>query len=89
MKKFFARNIDARGQRVRGALGGLLIIGGIVACRHNLWLGMVLIVSGGFCLFEAVRGLVCHAGLRDQVSIVGKVWEDMNWLSSDDFPCLV
>ena len=41
---------------VRGALGGLLVVGGIVTCGYNFWLGMVLIVSGGFCLFEAVRG---------------------------------
>lgn len=56
MKKFFARNIDSRGRVIRGALGGILVIGGMAVCGYNLWLAIVLIVSGGFCLFEAVRG---------------------------------
>jgi hypothetical protein len=56
MKTFFSPNIDSRGRVIRGVLGGLLVIGGIVVCGHHLWLGIVLILSGGFCLFEAVRG---------------------------------
>lgn len=56
MKKFFSPNIDSRGRVVRGVLGGLLVIGGVVVCNYNLWLALVLILSGGFCLFEAVRG---------------------------------
>jgi hypothetical protein len=56
MKKFFSRNIDNRGRIVRGVLGGVLVISGMVACSHNVWVAAVLIVSGGFCLFEAVRG---------------------------------
>ena len=56
MKKFFSRNIDSHGRLVRGVLGGLLIIGGIVVCAYHGWVAVVLILSGGFCLFEAVRG---------------------------------
>lgn len=56
MKRFFARNIDSRGRLVRGVLGGLLVIGGVIVCAHNVWAAVALIVSGGFCLFEAVRG---------------------------------
>ncbi|HEX5220886.1 MAG TPA: YgaP-like transmembrane domain [Verrucomicrobiae bacterium] len=56
MKRFFSPNIDSRGRLIRGVLGGLLVTGGIVAWDYNLWLGIVLIVAGGFCLFEAVRG---------------------------------
>jgi len=56
MKKFFTQNIDLRGRMVRGTVGSLLTIGGMATCSHNLWLGIILILSGGFCLFEAVRG---------------------------------
>lgn len=56
MKKFFATNIDGRGRLLRGVLGAGLLIGGVVVCGYNLWAAVSLIVSGGFCLFEAVRG---------------------------------
>ena len=56
MKKFFNPNIDSRGRIVRAVLGGLLVLGGVIACAYNIWLAIVLILSGGFCLFEAVRG---------------------------------
>lgn len=56
MKSFFARNLDHRGRMVRGIGGGLFVLGGVVACRFNTWLGVTLILSGGFMLFEAVRG---------------------------------
>ena len=56
MKKFFSPNIDARGRMVRGVLGGVLVIGGMVVCAYNAWAAVVAILSGGFCLFEAVRG---------------------------------
>jgi hypothetical protein len=56
MKKFFSRNIDSRGRLMRGTLGGLLVIGGVAVCSYNVWAAVALILSGGFCLFEAVRG---------------------------------
>lgn len=56
MKKFFAANIDGRGRLIRGSLGVALVIGGVVLCSHNLVAAIALIISGGFCLFEAVRG---------------------------------
>jgi hypothetical protein len=56
MKSFFAKNIDRRGRIARGVLGGLFVTGGVIACGFNVWLGLVLITSGGFVLFEAVRG---------------------------------
>lgn len=56
MKKFFTPNLDSRGRRVRGVLGGLLVVGGVVVCGYRLGAAVVLILSGGFCLFEAVRG---------------------------------
>ncbi len=56
MKKWFARNIDGRGRLLRGMLGVALVIGGIAVCAQNVWVAVALILSGGFCLFEAVRG---------------------------------
>ena len=56
MKKFFSPNIDSRGRIVRGVLGGLLVIGGVVVCGYNVWVAVGTILGGGFCLFEAVRG---------------------------------
>jgi hypothetical protein len=56
MKPFFARNIDNRGRLVRG-LGALgLFVGAWFALGVSFWLGLVLALSGGFVLFEAVRG---------------------------------
>jgi len=56
MKKFFAANIDGRGRIIRGGLGGGLVVAGILVCPHQTVAGVILILSGGFCLFEAVRG---------------------------------
>jgi hypothetical protein len=56
VKSFFSRNLDNRGRLVRGVGGGLFVIGGVIACQYNTWLGVLLILSGGFMLFEAVRG---------------------------------
>lgn len=56
MKNFFARNIDSRGRLIRGSLGAALVIGGVVVCGYNVWAAVAMILSGGFCLLEAVRG---------------------------------
>ena len=56
MKKYFAANIEKRGRWLRGVLGAALVIAGVLVCSHNLPVAIALIISGGFCLFEAVRG---------------------------------
>lgn len=56
MKKFFAANIDGRGRLIRGILGVILLIAGVILCWYNLLLAVVVMLYGGFCLFEAVRG---------------------------------
>ena len=56
VKGFFSRNLDNRGRLLRGVGGGLLVLGGIIACQTSTWLGTGLILAGGFMLFEAVRG---------------------------------
>jgi Protein of unknown function (DUF2892) len=56
MKPLFPRNISNTGRLVR-ALGALvLLIGAGFGFFASAWLGAVLAVSGGFVLFEAVRG---------------------------------
>jgi hypothetical protein len=56
MKKFFATNIDGRGRLIRGVLGAALVIAGVVVCNYQIIAAVALILAGGFCLFEAVRG---------------------------------
>ena len=56
MKKFFQPNITRVGRIVRGALATGLLVGGIVAMRSAVWLGVVLLVSSAFVFFEAFRG---------------------------------
>jgi len=56
VKTFFVSNINQRGRLWRGILGGVLLVGGIVACSYSAWLCIVLVASGGFALYEAARG---------------------------------
>ena len=56
MKPLFARNLSNTGRIVR-ALGALaLLIGAGIGFFVSLGLGVALAVSGGFVLFEALRG---------------------------------
>ena len=56
MKRLFSPNINNKGRLAR-ALGALaLFIGACFALRAAWWLGLVLGLSGGFVLFEALRG---------------------------------
>ena len=56
MKKFFSPNITSAGRWVRAVIGLVLLIGGVIAVQQLVWLGVVLFLSSGFVLFEAVRG---------------------------------
>lgn len=56
MKKYFRPNLETRGRLVRGAGGIAFVAGGAALCGVNLPVSVLLIVSGGFMLFEAVRG---------------------------------
>jgi hypothetical protein len=56
MSKFFAPNLERAGRIVR-AVGGLaLLAGGVVALFYIWWLGLILLASAAFVLFEAARG---------------------------------
>jgi hypothetical protein len=61
MPKLFAPNIDNKGRIFRGILGTALLIGGLIAVFYVWWLGLILLVSAAFTLFEAIRG---WCGLR-------------------------
>jgi hypothetical protein len=61
MSKFFAPNIDNRGRVFRGIIGSALLVGGVIAAFSIWWLGLILLASAGFVLFEAIRG---WCGLR-------------------------
>lgn len=56
MPKFFAPNLERTGRLVRAITGVCLVVGGMVAVFFIWWLGLILLVSGGFVLFEALRG---------------------------------
>ncbi|MFM1768208.1 MAG: hypothetical protein RJA22_737 [Verrucomicrobiota bacterium] len=56
MKTFFTPNISGKGRLVRG-LGALaLLIGAGFGFTVSPWLGAVLLISGAFVAFEALRG---------------------------------
>ena len=61
MSKWFARNITTAGRLLRGVIGLILLAGGLYALTEIRWLGVILLLSAGFVLFEAIRG---WCGLR-------------------------
>ena len=56
MKRLFSPNIDNKGRIIRG-LGALgLLVGAGFGFSLSVWLGVVLLASGVFVAFEALRG---------------------------------
>ncbi len=54
MKNFFKSNIDHQGRLVRGILGMLFLIAGVLFVFYGKWIiGWILIVSGLFMTIEA------------------------------------
>jgi DUF2892 family protein len=56
MKSYFARNIETKGRVVRGLAALVLLLTAIVSFQLSIFLGVILLVSGLFVLFEALRG---------------------------------
>jgi hypothetical protein len=56
MKRSCSPNITNRGRVVRGMGALLLFAGAGFGFAVSVWLGLVLAASGGFVLFEALRG---------------------------------
>ena len=55
-QKRFVPNLDKKGRRLRGLGAAALILGGLAAWPASLLLGLMLLASGAFVLFEALRG---------------------------------
>jgi hypothetical protein len=56
MKPFFSRNIDNKGRLVRGVAAIASLVGAGFGFTVSAWLGIVLLASGFFVAFEALRG---------------------------------
>jgi hypothetical protein len=56
MKRLFSPNIDKKGRLVRGCLALALLAGAAIGFTASVWLGVVLLASGAFVLFESLRG---------------------------------
>jgi hypothetical protein len=56
MKPFFAPNITGKGRLVRGVGALSLLVGAGFAFPVSVWLGLLLLASGGLVAFEAWRG---------------------------------
>jgi hydrogenase/urease accessory protein HupE len=69
MSRFFSRNISFQGRMVRGVLGTILLIAGIIMADYELWICLTLVVIGLFVVFEAVRGwcLARACGIRTKL----------------------
>ena len=56
MMKMFERNIGTAGRLVRAALAAVLFVAGGLLIQERLVIGIFLLGSGVFVLFEALRG---------------------------------
>ena len=56
MKPLFSRNIDNKGRLMRGLMALGLFVGAGFGFTVSVWLGAVLLASGVFVAFEALRG---------------------------------
>jgi len=69
MSRFFSRNLEFRGRLVRGVLGAIALITGIILADVHLWVCLALVGLGLFGIFEAVRGwcLMRACGIRTKM----------------------
>ncbi len=56
MKKLFQPNISKTGRLIRAVLGLMLLGAAVVLHRVHGLASVGFVVSGAFCLFEALRG---------------------------------
>jgi hypothetical protein len=56
MKHLFSPNIGKKGRLVRGLGALVLLVGAGFGFTVSVWLGLVLLASGAFVLFESLRG---------------------------------
>jgi hypothetical protein len=56
VNRFFKPNLDRHGRLVRGVIGTICLVPGIIiAGDYSLW-GLILVVAGLFAIFESLRG---------------------------------
>jgi hypothetical protein len=55
-KRYFAPNLEAKGRIVRGFVSVIFLLAAVVAFPLSVLLGLLLLASGIFALFEALRG---------------------------------
>ncbi len=70
MGRYFKKNLDMSGRRVRGVIGAIVLIAGIIIAGDFLWwLGLIFVAAGLFAIFEAVRGwcLLRACGIRTKI----------------------
>jgi len=72
MKPRFARNRSTTGRLVRGLGAVALLIGAGFGWSVSLWLGVALAASGGFVLFESLRGwcVLRACGIKTRIQAV-------------------
>lgn len=56
MSKLFSPNISGKGRVVRGIMALALFIGAGFGFTVSAWLGLALLVSGAFVMFESLKG---------------------------------
>jgi len=56
MKRFFTPNISGKGRLARGISAVVLLAGAGFGFTVSIWLGLILLASGIFVAFEALRG---------------------------------
>jgi hypothetical protein len=56
MKKFLASNLQIKGRIVRGGVSAVLLLAALLCFSISIGLAILLLISGLFVLFEAVRG---------------------------------
>jgi hypothetical protein len=66
VNQFFRPNLDYRGRMVRGVIGTVCLIAGIIIVDFALWLGLIFVAAGLFAIFESIRGwcLVRACGIK-------------------------
>lgn len=54
--KYFTRNLDKKGRLVRGLIALAMLLSGACLFEDSIWAGAILLLSGAFVAFEALRG---------------------------------
>lgn len=69
MKKFFVPNLQTKGRIARGLVSVILLAAALVCFPLSALFGLLLLISGLFVLFEALRGwcVLRACGIRTKI----------------------